>query len=78
MTAGTRLHGEKSGEREQGEIEGIGANKRCLELLARRWSSPEQRTRQELDGDRGTDLRSRRTTMVLHGRARCERGARGL
>jgi hypothetical protein len=28
MTTGTRLHGEKSGEHEQREIEGMGANQR--------------------------------------------------
>jgi hypothetical protein len=56
----------------RGGIEGVGANQGCLELLARRRSSPGQRTRQRLDGGRGMDPRSRRTAMVLLGRALCK------
>jgi hypothetical protein len=75
MAAETRLRGEKFGEHEQREIGGCGQTKGCLELLARRRSSPGQLTRLELDGDRGTDPRSRQTAVVFHVRTRSVRGS---
>jgi hypothetical protein len=57
----------------------MGETKGCLELLVRRRSSSGQWTQQELDGGRETDLRSRRTAVVLHGLVRSAReGCEGV
>jgi hypothetical protein len=60
------LHGEEDEEHGPSETEGLGQTRGCPTLLAKRWSSPRQQTRQTLDGGHRTDDRSRRSSTGAH------------
>jgi hypothetical protein len=65
-----RLHGEKAGERGLAKLRGWEQTRGCLALLARRWSSPRQWTRQKLNGGHGTTVDHSGAPWVC---AQCER-----